>query len=29
MYTDMNILDRMVKSEAFVKAVESVIGELE
>lgn len=29
MYTDMNILDRMVKTEAFVKAVESAIGELE
>ncbi|MHB1395058.1 MAG: histidine ammonia-lyase [Clostridia bacterium] len=29
MYTDMNILDRMIKSEAFVKAVESAVGELE
>ena len=29
MYTDMNKLDRMVKSEALVKAVESVVGELE
>ncbi len=29
MYTDMNILDRMVKSEVFVKAVESAVGELE
>ncbi|MGE5631268.1 MAG: histidine ammonia-lyase [Caulobacteraceae bacterium] len=29
MYTDMNKLDRMVKSEMLIKAVESVIGELE
>jgi histidine ammonia-lyase len=29
MYTDMNILDGMIKSEAFVKAVESAIGKLE
>ena len=29
MYTDMNKLDEMVKSEALVKAVESAIGELE
>ncbi len=29
MYTDMNILDRMVKTEAFIKAAESAVGELE
>jgi len=29
MYTDMNKLDEMVKSEALIKAVESAVGELE
>jgi histidine ammonia-lyase len=29
MYTDMNKLDRMVKSEALIKAAESAVGELE
>jgi histidine ammonia-lyase len=29
MYLDMNKLDVMIKSEAFVKAVENAVGELE
>ncbi|HWR60643.1 MAG TPA: histidine ammonia-lyase [Clostridia bacterium] len=29
MYVDMNKFDRMIKSEAFVKAAESAVGELE
>lgn len=29
MYVDMNRFDRMIKSEAFVRAVESAVGELE
>lgn len=29
MYTDMNKVDRMIKTEAFIKAVESAVGELE
>jgi len=29
MYTDMNKLDEMVKSEALIRAVESAVGELE